>query len=437
MAKNKSKQIFIWLPPRNVGERAFSSEVTLIVMAVAGGNARYYRSSLDALEGVKSAILILDARDVTLLRAALPALTGAKLAKVIPNAVEDLLLQDVNSCALVLGPRFADSADSMVGVVDRSWLDLVTTSLERKGIRVDAVVPAQLVLPMPEESKEAQGTTWAVACYHNGLAIRTDQLAGFGWGAGDTDEFKTEALRSALLAARQATGANSPHVAIYIENDDWHTSATEVLQQIQLRATITSLPIPTIDSYTIDFASERSGSRSSRFFGGFNWKAWKVPALVLGAATACFLLGLNLHWGQLNQEKSRLKAESERRFRQAFPQTQVVVDPLIQMQRNVATLRVQAGQAGPEDFVPLASKLSSALATVAPLQGAANNGNNAPVRAAEAIQTMDYRAAKLRVKFTTGLMDNRSNREAISASGARFGLKFEFENDNMLLVSAQ
>jgi general secretion pathway protein L len=436
MAKNKSKQIFIWLPPRNVGERAFASEVSLIVMAVAGGNARYYRSSIDALDAVKSATLILDARDVTLLRASLPALTGAKLAKAIPNAVEDLLLQDVSSCALVLGPRFADSADSMVGVVDRAWLDLVTTSLERKGVSVDAVVPAQLVLPMPDEAKSSSGTTWAVACYHNGLALRTDQLAGFGWGAGEQDEFKTEALRSALLAARQSTGANSPHVAMYIENDDWHGPATEVLQQTQIRATISSLPIPTIDNYTLDFASERSGSRSSRFFGGFNWKAWKVPALVLGGAAACFLLGLNLHWGQLNQEKSRLKAEAERRFRQAFPQTQVVVDPLLQMQRNVATLRVQAGQAGPDDFVPLASKLSSALATVAPLQstGAANG---APVRASEAIQTLDYRATKLRVKFAPGLMDNRSNREAINASATRFGLKFEFENDNVLIVSAQ
>jgi general secretion pathway protein L len=436
MAKNKAKQTFIWLPPRNVGERAFASEVSLIVMAVAGGNARYFRSSLDALDGVKSATLILDARDVTLLRAALPALTGAKLAKAIPNAVEDLLLQDVNSCALVLGPRFADSADSMVGVIDRAWLDLVTTSLERKGVGIEAVVPAQLVLPMPDESKVSDGTTWALACYHNGLALRTDQLAGFGWGAGDSDEFKTEALRSALLAARQSTGANNPHVAAYIENDDWHGPATEVLQQTQLRSTITSLPIPIIDNYTIDFASERSGSRSSRFFGGFNWKAWKVPSIVLGAAAASFLLGLNLHWGQLNQEKSRLKAEAERRFRQAFPQTQVVVDPLLQMQRNVSTLRVQAGQAGPDDFVPLASKLSSALATVAPLQSS-SVANGAPIRASEAIQILEYRAAKLRVNFTPGLMDNRTNRDAISASAARFGLKFEFENDNVLIVSAQ
>jgi general secretion pathway protein L len=439
LAMKKSTQIYIWLPPRSVGERTFLSEMSSTVMVVGAtsepnetANARYYRSSLDALEGVRAVSLIFDARDVTLLNVALPALSGAKLAKALPNAVEDLLLQDVNACAIVIGARIVNSLDSMVGVIDRAWLDLTVAAFERKGIRVNGAYAAQLVLPLPAGAAESAGTSWALACYQNGLALRTDSQAGFGWGASEDPSFNAEAISSALLAARQSTGANSPEVAVYVENEDWKQPALKVLEQVGLKGTISSLPIPQITADTIDFMGQRSGSRGSRFMVAFNWRAWRIPAYALAAAMACYLIGLNLHWGQLAQEKGRLKAESERRFRQAFPQTQVVVDPLLQMQRNIATLRAQAGQAGPEDFVPIAVKLSNALATVAPLAGAA-----APVRAGEAIQNLDYRAAKLRVKFLPGLMDNRNNREAISAVGARFGLKFEFDADNVLIVGAQ
>ena len=43
--------------------------------------------------------------------------------------------------------------------------------------------------------------------------------------------------------------------------------------------------------------------------------------------------------GQLNQERKALQVQLERKFRQAFPNAQVVVDPMLQMQRQVADLR--------------------------------------------------------------------------------------------------
>ena len=428
-SKYDRPRVYIWLPPRSVGEKAFLNDASCIVMMAASGSARYHRTSLDALDSVKSATLVLDGRDVTLLRASLPNLAGSKLAKALPNAVEDLLLQDAAACALVIGPRVAGGTQSMVGAVDRSWLDLVVAAIERRGVRIEAVVPAHLVLPLPSDSIHG----WAMACYQGGLAIRTSVDSGFGWGAGEDTDFKMEAIRSALLAARQSTetfaSGESPDLAVYIEDESWQVPATQVLEQVKLRASISSLPIPQIDDNCIDFLAERSGSKGGRFLKSFDWRAWRIPVLATGVAAACFIAGLNLHWGQLAQERDRLKSETERRFRQAFPQTQVVIDPLLQMQRNVATLRAQAGQAGPEDFSPLIAKLSSALATVPPMAG-----TSGPVRAAEALQTLDYRANKLKIKFTSGLMDSRNNRNAVSAVAARYGLKFEFENDGVVVV---
>ena len=49
-------------------------------------------------------------------------------------------------------------------------------------------------------------------------------------------------------------------------------------------------------------------------------------------------------------------------FRQAFPEAKAVVDPALQMRRNVADLRRAAGEPDATDFVPVLAKLAPALA---------------------------------------------------------------------------
>ncbi|MCX7271854.1 MAG: type II secretion system protein GspL, partial [Burkholderiales bacterium] len=78
-----------------------------------------------------------------------------------------------------------------------------------------------------------------------------------------------------------------------------------------------------------------------------------LPALLAGATAAVAVIGLNLHWAQLARERTELRQAMEAGFRQAFPKAQVVVDPLLQMRRQTAELRLRAGQDGPEDFLPL------------------------------------------------------------------------------------
>ncbi|HWS76628.1 MAG TPA: GspL/Epsl periplasmic domain-containing protein, partial [Quisquiliibacterium sp.] len=51
----------------------------------------------------------------------------------------------------------------------------------------------------------------------------------------------------------------------------------------------------------------------------------------------------------------------EQVFRDTFPSTQVVVDPLLQMQRQVAALRLSTGQSGPDDFLPMLARFAEAL----------------------------------------------------------------------------
>ena len=97
----------VWVPPRSTGERAFANEPCLIAMSPSpdGAQMRWSRSSLEALPAMKTTVLLFDARDVTLIPVKLPPLSGTRLMRALPNLVEDALLQDVNSCAIALGPR--------------------------------------------------------------------------------------------------------------------------------------------------------------------------------------------------------------------------------------------------------------------------------------------------------------------------------------------
>src|SRR5690606_41930942 len=63
----------------------------------------------------------------------------------------------------------------------------------------------------------------------------------------------------------------------------------------------------------------------------------------------------------MREESQRLRAALERGFRETFPQVPVVVDPVLQMERELAGLRARAGQSGPADFVPLLARFAQAL----------------------------------------------------------------------------
>jgi general secretion pathway protein L len=52
----------------------------------------------------------------------------------------------------------------------------------------------------------------------------------------------------------------------------------------------------------------------------------------------------------------------EAAFRNAFPEAKAVVDPALQMRRNVADLRRAAGEPDATDLVPVLAKLAPALA---------------------------------------------------------------------------
>jgi len=80
----------------------------------------------------------------------------------------------------------------------------------------------------------------------------------------------------------------------------------------------------------------------------------RLPRAALWLATAVVLLQLGftaLDAWRLSSERAALEARRETIFRAAFPEAKVVVDPELQMARNLADLKRERGLAAGDEFL--------------------------------------------------------------------------------------
>jgi general secretion pathway protein L len=399
--KLKRHQAVVWLPPRSAGERAFGSEALLLAHVGGGPVSVLRRASLDSMQGVKQVWLVADARDVSLLDVVLPPLSGARLRQALPNVVEEFLLQDVSKCLVVPGPP-AGEGKRMVGVIDKDWVDFVLGAFARRQMRVEALWPAQLALPIATDE-------WSLACSHGALALRTGPESGLGWNAGEDPAYREEAV-VAILEAGVATAGAPQQLRAFLEDEEWEAPVRSAAQRCQM--VVDTGPIPLVRSAPIDLLLGRaSGMKAS--MAQVDWRAWRAPAALAAACVVAGLVGLNVHWGLQSSQKQALRQAMEQKFRAAFPGTQAVVDPVVQMKRNVAVLRAQGGRSGPDDFVPLLARFAQAMGP----------------KGVDAVAAMEYREGELKVRFNPTAATGAAARDGLRQACARLGMRLQFDNE--------
>jgi general secretion pathway protein L len=289
-----------------------------------------------------------------------------------------------------------------VAVVDRAWLEFTTGAFERRGMRVRAAWPGQLAVPWAPDR-------WSMSCTHGGLALRFGENEGLGWTAGDDADFAVEAV-VALLQTALAQRPAPAGLAVFVDGEGWREPVERAAARLGLAATVAPLALPEIAP--IDLLGARAGA-GRRWMASFEPRVWRWPAAMAAACLVAWLVGMNLHWAQLAREKDAIRRSLESAFRSAFPSAQVVVDPVLQMNRQVAALRARSGQAGPEDFVPLVARFAQALGPLG----------------VDALAALEYRDGRLKVRFRPQRVDGRAAREQLQDACRRAGLRLTFDND--------
>lgn len=290
--------------------------------------------------------LILPASRVLFARLKLPKVGASTLRELLPYAVEDKLLADPSQIHAVPGPAVADG-DTLVAVVDRTWLEAGLAWARSHGHRIARVVCESALVPGTDSAWHVRLAKEAA------FLVESDGYAtAFDPPMDGTPPFS---VRVALNEARDR-GSLPGSIRVQASEGVATPDATAWEAALERPITVESLRSPlagSLASHAIDLLTgelTRSESSSQRF-------ALPRATWALAVAVAVLSLGLvGFDTWRLESERAALDAEREALFRAAFPEARTVVDPALQMRRNLADLRRSRGEGAASEFLSAAAE---------------------------------------------------------------------------------
>jgi general secretion pathway protein L len=288
---------------------------------------------------------VLPASRVLFARLKLPRVNAATIRELLPFAVEDRLLADPAQIHAVPGATNA-AGETLVAVVDRAWLSATLGALSRAGLApARAFCESALATGEPGEWHAVLGEERCFLVEDDGYAVAFDPPAG------------AEPPLAVRIAVEEATTRGSPprRLRVLVEPGMARPDARLWSERtgIEVAVSGSKLPLPAktgagaIDLLAGDFARRGAG------LGGLRVPrlAWALAATIV---VAHFSLTIADGW-RLEGERRALEAEREAIFRAAFPEAKTVVDPALQMRRNLAGLQHARGRPAATDFLVLAT----------------------------------------------------------------------------------
>lgn len=321
---------------------------TPFAWSLVDGRGAILREGSTPLAGVPRADnveAVLPATRVLFARLALPKVGAATIRELLPFAVEDRLLDDPAKVHAVPGAINA-RGETLVAVVDRTWLADTLAFLARAGFAPARAFCESALLPAePGHWHAVLGANRSFLVEDDGHAVAFDRPAGAEPPLAvriAADEAAQRGSRPELLRVLVEPGLDLPDAAHWGER-----TATRVTAARSRSLLADPVAANHIDLLTGDLARRSAGLASLR-----------VPPLAWGLAAAIVVVQFGftaLDWWRLERERSSLEAERESIFRAAFPEAKTIVDPALQMRRNLADLQRTRGRASASDFLALAS----------------------------------------------------------------------------------
>ncbi|MFY9259477.1 MAG: type II secretion system protein GspL [Gallionella sp.] len=266
----------------------------------------------------------------------LPVSKGEKARRLLPFVAEEQLAVEVDTVHFALGEALPDGRLT-VAIIEQHWLQQSLAFLTAQGLRVQHFFPETLLLALPEDG-------WVMTWDGQQGLVRTGESAGW--------VLEGEGIPFALQCLCQSVAAHPPSQLLIYTHAALDVAVWSAQLGIPVVKSTQAAPseLSALDLLQGDFARQQ-----------FNW-TWLPklkPVLWLGAAMILLqLLGTGIDAWRLGREQRQLQQAMEASFRQAFPEATVVVDPALQMERQLANLRRTAGIADTQDFLPILGKIT-------------------------------------------------------------------------------
>lgn len=316
--------------------------------------------SLGELPKADTTVLVVPARALSWHQIDLPKVPKARLRAALDGLLEEHLLDDTNAMALALSPEAQAgkaAAGTWVAACDKAWLNSAIQAFEAAGCRVTQVVPE--FWPQNEPMICVTGTP-EEACITRADArgVMTIPLH-----AGDTS-----GVLEALLANFPSTtpiGAQPAVVAL---------AETSLAHKVEVRQHATGLLHSASSLWELaQFEQSLSGDSQGMKSVIRNWQsfwqspAWRPARWGLVAFLCANVVGLNAWAWQQQTSLANKRAQLSAIVTQTFPSVKTVVDPNLQMAREMTVLRQSTGASGAQNFESMLSAFGSSNNTSAGL----------------------------------------------------------------------
>jgi general secretion pathway protein L len=291
--------------------------------------------------------LALPASRVLFARLRLPRVNAATIRELLPFAVEDRLLADPSHIHAVAGTTNS-RGETLVAVVDREWLDTVVRALSGAGLHArHAWCESALLAGGQGDWHAVLGSEHGFLVDDDGVAVAFDRSP-----AGDMplalrvaiDEAGARDSRPTSVHVHVDGAAPLPDLARWSEQVGLPFSAGSPWSEIAAAA---------LPRQAIDLLRDTPGALSEGRAAGLVPRAALVLLALIAALQFTFTA---LDAWRLTARRDALAAKQEAVFRAAFPDAKVVVDPELQMARNLAELKRSRGLAAEDDFLVQATR---------------------------------------------------------------------------------
>lgn len=286
------------------------------------------------------------AADTVLTEARLPTTSRAKIAQALPYALEDQLLGDPEQ--LNFSWRRESDDRLSVAVTSRERLKVWNDAIAQAKLKPKSLCPVTLAVPFALDC-------WSAAFLGDELLVRRGEVSGLVCPASfDTPPaLLIAAIQEAVRRKQAPESLVLFHAPKGLRADAWQ-SALGVPVRVEKSGMWEAQTEPQAPINLL--GRERAASPIS--LDAFR------PYLVAAVALVVWMIGSiafdGAEWWRLKREHSKATEEMARLLREAFPETKTVLDPAVQMQRNLEALQAKQG-AGNVDFLPLLARTTTVL----------------------------------------------------------------------------
>lgn len=274
-------------------------------------------------------VLIAPGEAIALHRIPLPSRKRSTWARAVPYALEDQLVEDVETLHFALG-ALPDQGRLPVAVVGRDTLRGWVDTCAQVGLIPAAIIPEPLLLPWQEGD-------WSILLDNQRAVVRTGRWDGFATELDLLELLLSQAMAEAGDARPQRlrVWGHPPPGLVEIGLEPWiDDSAPEPLQVFasayQPAATINLL----------------QGDYSLRARWGPRLRPWRAAAALAGVWL--LIQGFSLaheHWS-LRRAQTTLRATMEQVYKDAVPGATRIVNPRVQLETRLRELRPASTSGG-------------------------------------------------------------------------------------------